>query len=156
MQYANHHHLLVLKHHQFWQTWQYHHQTRARYRLNVKPIQHNGHHQLNVLCVLLLPLIHNFLYQDPIHEVYIATHHVFYPPKLSITFYMLHLLISLLFFPLLSLFPLFQLPLHLFSCLLNVYDRPPHEFFSQIHDLNQEIFLIHLNKNYTDQKLLDT
>jgi hypothetical protein len=156
MQYANPHLLLALKHPRFWQTWQYHHQTEAKYRLDVKPSRHNGHHQLSVLYELLLQLIHNSLYQGPIHEVYKAIHHAFCPRWLSTIFYTLHLLIFLLFFPHLSPFqPFLPLP-HLFSYLLIVHDRLLHEVSNQIHDHDQVIFLNHLNKNCIDQKLLGT
>ena len=156
MQYANLRPLLVLKHHQFWQTWQYHHQTRAKYLPDVRPSQHNAHHQLNVLCELRLQLVHNFLYQGPVHEVYKATRHASYPLWPFTVFYMLTLLISFVFFPHLSLFQPFLPPPHLFSCLLILCDRPLHEVFNRIHDHDLEIFLNHRNKNCTNQKLLGT
>ena len=147
MQYANLRPLLVLKHHQFRQMWQYHHQTRAKYLLDVRPSQNNAHHQLKVLCELLLQQVHNFLYQGPVHEIYKATCHLSYPQWLPTIFYMLLQLISFVFFLHLSLFQPFLPPPHLFSCFLIVCDRPLHEVFNQIHDHDLEIFLNHQNKN---------
>ena len=104
MQYANLRPLLVLKHNQFRQMWQYYHQTRAKYLFDVKPSQNNAHHQMKVIFELLLQLVHNFLYQGPVHEIFKATCHLSYPQWLPTVFYMLLQLISFVFFLHLSLF----------------------------------------------------